>query len=86
VAALRTDATIIGVNARDLRTFRVDPQAAQHALLSIPAERVAVHMSGVHAAADFQLVAQGRADAMLVGESLMRAPSPASKLAELRGA
>jgi indole-3-glycerol phosphate synthase len=86
VAALRTDATIIGVNARDLRTFRVDPQAAQHALLSIPAERVAVHMSGVHAAADFQLVAQGRADAMLVGESLMRARSPASKLAELCGA
>jgi indole-3-glycerol phosphate synthase len=84
-AALRTNAAIIGVNARDLKTFRVDPAAARQALLSIPPDRVAVHMSGVHDHAGFRLVADGRADAVLIGESLMRAPKPADKLAELLG-
>ena len=81
--ALETSATIIGVNARDLKTFKVDPQAAQGALQRIPAERIAVHMSGVHSASDYRAVADGRADAVLIGESLMRAQQPADKLREL---
>jgi indole-3-glycerol phosphate synthase len=40
-------------------------------------------MSGVHGAADVRDVAAGRADAILVGESLMRAPDPSLKLREL---
>ncbi|HET8939232.1 MAG TPA: indole-3-glycerol-phosphate synthase [Polyangiales bacterium] len=83
VVALGTRARIIGVNARDLRTFRVDPQAAHDVLRIIPADRIAVHMSGVRAHADFREIAQGRADAMLVGESLMRAQQPSAKLREL---
>ena len=82
--ALRTPARIIGVNARDLRTFRVDPRGAHEALRMIPRDRIAVHMSGVRTAADYREIAQGRADAVLVGESLMRAEQPSVKLAELQ--
>lgn len=83
--ALETRATIVGVNARDLRTFKVDPAAAQQVLAAIPSDRIAVHMSGVHSAADYTAIAQGRADAVLIGESLMRAPIPSIKLRELQG-
>lgn len=83
--ALTTSATIVGVNARDLRTFKVDPQAAQAVLQMVPADRIAVHMSGVRSAADFRAIAAGRADAVLVGESLMRAERPSEKLRELLG-
>ena len=82
--ALGTRARIVGVNARDLRTFKVDPQAAQQALALIPRDRIAVHMSGVHSAADYKNIAQGRADAVLIGESLMRADRPSAKLRELQ--
>jgi indole-3-glycerol phosphate synthase len=81
--ALETGATIVGVNARDLGTFRVDKAAAVRALANIPTDRIAVHMSGVHSAADVRDLAAGRADAILVGESLMRAPDPTRKLREL---
>lgn len=81
--ALETDAAIVGVNARDLRTFRVDKLAATRALAAIPEGRIAVHMSGVHGASDLRDVSAGRADAVLIGESLMRAPDPTHKLREL---
>ncbi len=84
--ALGTKATIIGVNARDLRTFRVDPDAAMRAVAAIPEDRVAVHMSGITSAQDLARVARGRADAVLVGETLMRAPSPGDRLQELLAA
>lgn len=82
--ALGTQAPAIGVNARDLRTFKVDPAAAQSALQLIPRDRIAVHMSGVHTAGDYRSVGSGRADAVLIGESLMRAPDPTAKLRALR--
>ena len=81
--ALRTNARIVGVNARDLRTFEVDPRVAHEALRMIPSERIAVHMSGVRTREDYLAIAQGRADAVLVGESLMRAEQPSAKLREL---
>jgi indole-3-glycerol phosphate synthase len=80
--ALATRAAIIGVNARDLRTFRVDPERARRALERIPAERIAVHMSGIASADDLARVSGSRADAVLIGEALMRAPSPGARLAE----
>jgi indole-3-glycerol phosphate synthase len=83
--ALATSARIVGVNARDLRTFQVDERTALRALERVPADRVAVHMSGVRTGADFERVAAGRADAVLIGESLMRASDPAAQLRALRG-
>jgi indole-3-glycerol phosphate synthase len=83
--ALRTRSVIVGVNARDLRTFRVDPARARELIAGIPPERVAVHMSGIASAADLRAVADTRADAALVGESLMRASDPRSRLREWLG-
>lgn len=81
--ALRTQAPIVGVNARDLRTFRVDADAALRAVEAIPADRIAVHMSGIATVEDLARVAAGRADAVLMGEALMRSPAPGTRLHEL---
>jgi indole-3-glycerol phosphate synthase len=83
--AAAAGATIIGVNARDLRTFHVDKEAAQVCVGRIPPECVAVFMSGVRSADDFRDVAQGRADAVLIGEGLMRSEDPGARLSELLG-
>jgi len=82
---LRLDPRLIGVNARDLRTFEVDPREAERLVAMVPAERIVVYMSGVRERADFERVAASRADAVLVGEGLMRAPSPGAKLREISG-
>ncbi len=81
--AVDTGAAIVGVNARNLQTFQVDMDAAGRCMDEIPSDRVAVFMSGVRSTADFQNVACGRADAVLIGEGLMRCPDPAKRLAEL---
>lgn len=81
--ALDTDARIIGVNARDLSTFRVDPALAARAVQKIPESRVAVYMSGVSTPEELDRVSRGRADAVLIGTALMRAPDPGARLAEL---
>jgi indole-3-glycerol phosphate synthase len=83
--AVDAGASIIGVNARDLRTFRVDMDAAANYVARIPDEAVGVFMSGVRSADDFLKVAEGRADAVLIGEGLMRAEDPGARLAELLG-
>lgn len=79
--ALGTAARIIGVNARDLRNFHVDGAAAQGLVETIPPDRIAVYMSGVRSAGDLRALAAGRADAVLVGEGLMRANEPGLALA-----
>jgi indole-3-glycerol phosphate synthase len=78
--ALRTSAVIVGVNARDLRSFTLDQDQARTLIERIPSERIAVHMSGVRSAADLGRIAATRADAVLVGEGLMRAPDPGACL------
>lgn len=78
--ALSTPATILGINARDLRTFQVDNGRANELVSQIPRDRIAVSMSGVRNAEGLQAVAAGRADAVLIGEGLMRAPDPGAQL------
>ena len=79
--AVESGATIVGVNARDLRTFQVDMQIAHDCVARIPEDRVAVFMSGVRSDDDFRAVAQSRADAVLIGEGLMREEDPGARLA-----
>ena len=81
--AVTAGSTIVGVNARDLRTFRVDMEAATASMARIPPQCVAVFMSGVRSVDDFRKVASGRADAVLIGEGLMRFDDPGGRLAEL---
>jgi indole-3-glycerol phosphate synthase len=84
--ALRTEATVVGVNARDLRTFRVDTAEAARCLARVPQDRVAVFMSGIRSGDDVAWAARTRADALLVGEGLMRAQDPAATLRGWLGA
>jgi indole-3-glycerol phosphate synthase len=85
-AALAAGARVIGVNARDLDTLAMDPARAARVLAAIPSDAVAVHLSGVRDAADVARLADGRADAVLVGETLMRQDDPRPLLASLRAA
>jgi indole-3-glycerol phosphate synthase len=75
--ALRTDATLVGVNARDLRTFEVDMERAARCLAQVDAARIAIFMSGIRTPADFARLGGTRADAALIGEGLMRCEDPA---------
>jgi indole-3-glycerol phosphate synthase len=81
--ALALDTRIVGINARDLRSFGVDADAALGLVARIPPDRIAIFMSGIRSAADLQRVAATRADAVLVGEGLMRAADPGAALRAL---
>lgn len=75
-AALDADAKIIGVNARDLDTLAMDAERAARVLAAIPADRVAVHLSGLKAPDDVATIRRTTADAALIGEALMRQDEP----------
>jgi indole-3-glycerol phosphate synthase len=84
--ALATQATVVGVNARDLETLAVDPARAIALLERVPPDRIAVLESGIASRSDVERAVAAGARAVLVGEALMRAPDPGAKLRELRGA
>jgi indole-3-glycerol phosphate synthase len=83
--AMALDAPIVGVNSRDLQTFRID-RRQQLDLVSRAAgdqNRLVIAESGVHTRAQGAAAELAGADAILVGSALMRAPDPGVKLAEL---
>lgn len=84
--ALALGADPIGINARDLSTFEID-RARQLELVALARrrapERVIVAESGIWSRAQGAAAELAGADAILVGSSLMKAPDPAAKLAEL---
>jgi indole-3-glycerol phosphate synthase len=81
--ALQIGPCIIGVNNRDLRTFDVDLQTTARLRPRVPSDVVLVAESGVHTSADVARLAEMGADAMLVGESLVRAEDVGRKVREL---
>jgi len=81
--ALRTGATLIGVNQRDLQTFEVDSERACRLASSIPPEVIAVAESGVRDADDASRLADAGYDAVLVGESIVRAADRAAAVRSL---
>lgn len=83
--ALALGATIVGVNNRDLRTFTIDRELAIRLRALVPPDRVVVAESGIRDAADVERLRAAGVDAMLVGETLMRAPDPGAALAALLG-
>lgn len=83
--ALRAGARIIGVNNRDLRDFSVDTGNSSRLRDMIPDGVLFVSESGVRSAEDAAALREIGADAVLVGETLMRAADKKAKLAELRG-
>ncbi len=82
-AALDSGASVIGVNSRDLDTFRIDTEAAWKIVRQVPPDRIAVAESGVGGPADVVRVAEAGADAVLIGTALSAAPSPERLLGEL---
>ncbi len=82
---LETDARIIGINNRDLRTFRVSLETTFRLLPNIPSNRLVVSESGIGEQSDLHSLASVGVDAVLVGTSLMRAEDPGAKLRELLG-
>ena len=81
--AVRLDASVIGINARDLDTFEID-RRTQLALIELaPRDRVVVAESGIASRAQGAEAELSGADAILVGSALMRASDPAAKLEEL---
>jgi indole-3-glycerol phosphate synthase len=81
--AVDAGATIIGVNARDLDRLVMDPERAARVLEAIPASSVAVYLSGVKGPDDVLRIAKTRADAALIGETLMRQDEPEALLGTL---
>jgi indole-3-glycerol phosphate synthase len=81
--ALDAGLDLIGVNSRDLRTFKVDLDTAIRIAEHIPANIVRVAESGIHTSADVARLRAAGYHAFLVGESLMRAQHPGEALQEL---
>ena len=83
--ALRAGARIIGVNNRNLKDFSVDTDNSRKLRALIPHEVLFVSESGVKTATDVAALDAIGADAVLIGETLMKAADKRQKLSELRG-
>lgn len=84
-AAMRVNPKIIGVNARNLKTLTVDESNFQSLIPRIPTEIVRVAESGINNRDQVKRLEQLGTDAILVGESLVKAGNPAQKIFELLG-
>lgn len=83
--ALETDAKIIGVNNRNLRTFEVALETTEALSEEVGSDCILVSESGIHTAQDAARVKNWGADAVLVGEALMRAEDKLDMMARLKG-
>lgn len=82
--AAEAGADIIGINNRNLKTFEVDFTNALRLRRLVDRETVFVAESGIRTPEDIELLAENQVDAVLIGETLMRAPDKKRALAELR--
>jgi indole-3-glycerol phosphate synthase len=81
--ALDAGCDLIGVNTRDLRTFKVDPETACRLAARLPKNVVKVAESGIRSGEDIARLRAAGYQAFLIGESLMRAERPGAALLEL---
>jgi indole-3-glycerol phosphate synthase len=81
--ALNAGARIIGVNNRDLRTFRVSLNTSERLIAEAPADRVMVSESGLQDAKSLRFLQALGFCGFLIGEALMRAPNPETALRDL---
>jgi len=81
--AAATGAPVIGVNSRDMETLDVDAERGLGLLGRVPEDRVKVFESGVTSRDDVARAEDAGANAVLVGEALMRAPEPAARIRDL---
>jgi len=82
---LLTGARLVGINNRDLATFKVDLRTTLELLKDIPDDCIVVSESGINTREDVLLLQKAGVDAILVGESLMREKDIGKKVKELLG-
>lgn len=83
--ALDAGARIVGVNNRDLRTFRVDMNNSVRLRKMAPSDVVFVSESGIRTHEDIKILYENQVDAVLIGETLMRSTDKKKALEELNG-
>jgi indole-3-glycerol phosphate synthase len=81
--ALDVDADVLGINNRNLEDFSVDIQRTFDLLADVPAGKVVVSESGIQRREQIDELEQVGVDAVLIGETLMRAPDPEAAVREL---
>ena len=74
---------MIGINNRNLHTFETRLETTLELVEHIPNGRLVVTESGIKSAADVMVMQQEGVHSFLIGETLLRAPDPGEKLAEL---
>jgi indole-3-glycerol phosphate synthase len=83
--AMEINPKIVGINSRNLKTLEVDQKAFAQLLPQIPADVIRVAESGISQRAEVEAAERFGADAILVGEALVRSGDPISTLHALRG-
>ena len=76
-------APLIGINNRSLHTFETRLETTLELMARVPADRLLVTESGIQTSQDVRRMQAAGVNAFLVGEALMRADDPGSRLAEL---
>ncbi len=84
-SAITAGARIIGVNNRDLKTFTVDVHNSEKHRKLVPDNILFVAESGIKTASDIDVLRNAKVNAVLIGETLMRADNKSKELAKLRG-
>lgn len=84
--ALQTEANMIGVNNRDLKTLQVDLNRTAEILEDSDKDRIIWSMSGISKVNDIRALTRTGVDAFLIGTSLMQSKRPAAKLLKLKEA
>lgn len=84
--AIRSGARLLGINNRDLRTFRTTLATTEDLLPAVPPDAFVVAESGIETPADVERLERRGVGAFLIGEAFMRAADPGARLAEFLGA
>ena len=82
--ALDSGAKMIGINQRDLKTFKVDQKRALRVISEIPEHIIRVAESGIRALSDAEPLKTAGFDAVLIGESLVMSDFPEELVTQLR--
>ncbi len=85
IRAMKAGARIIGVNNRDLKTFKVDVTTSLRLRSLVPPEFIYVSESGIKTPQDVKKLKENGTDAVLIGETFMRSPNKAEMLKHLNG-
>lgn len=83
--ALDAGVDVIGINNRDLKTFKTTLETTANLMAFIPKDQVVISESGIHTREDMEFLEGLGVDGVLIGESLMKAKFIDKKLIELRG-